>query len=89
VLIGERINPAGKKKLAEALKTGNLEIVRREAMAQAQATTAIINNYGPPEVLRYVIEALMEEPEEGYLIRDENKGIMLLDLKTVIDCLDT
>ena len=27
VLIGERINPAGKKKLAEALKMGNLEMV--------------------------------------------------------------
>lgn len=29
VLIGERINPAGKKRLAEALKAGNLDIVRR------------------------------------------------------------
>ena len=37
VLIGERINPAGKKKLAEALKTGNLDIVRSEALTQAQA----------------------------------------------------
>jgi len=35
VLIGERINPAGRKKLTEALKAGNLDIVRREASAQA------------------------------------------------------
>lgn len=53
-----------------------------------QATKTIISNYGQPEVLRYVVEALMEEPEEGCVIRDENIGIMFLDLKTVIDCLD-
>lgn len=48
----------------------------------------IINNYGQPEVLRYVVEALMEEEEEGCLIREERKGTMLMYLKTVIDCFD-
>jgi 5-methyltetrahydrofolate--homocysteine methyltransferase len=43
VLIGERINPAGKKKLAEALKTGNFEMIRREALAQAQAGADILD----------------------------------------------
>jgi 5-methyltetrahydrofolate--homocysteine methyltransferase len=43
VLIGERINPAGKKKLAEALKSGNLEIIRREALAQVQAGADILD----------------------------------------------
>ena len=42
VLIGERINPAGKKKLAEALRTGNLEIVLKEALAQAQAGQTLL-----------------------------------------------
>ncbi len=46
----------------------------------------IVDNYSQSKVLKYVIEALMEEPEEGCLIREENKGIMMLDLKTVIDC---
>jgi 5-methyltetrahydrofolate--homocysteine methyltransferase len=54
VLIGERINPAGKKKLAEALKAGNLEIVRREAVAQAQAGADIldvnVSTFGVDEV---------------------------------------
>jgi 5-methyltetrahydrofolate--homocysteine methyltransferase len=36
VLIGEPINPTGKKKLAEALKSCDLEVVRAEAMAQVQ-----------------------------------------------------
>jgi len=43
VLIGERINPTGKKKLAEALKAGNLEIVSKEALAQVQAGADIID----------------------------------------------
>jgi len=43
VLIGERINPTGKKKLAEALKAGDLEVVREEALAQVQAGADIID----------------------------------------------
>jgi 5-methyltetrahydrofolate--homocysteine methyltransferase len=43
VLIGERINPTGKKKLAEALKAGDLEVVRKEALAQTQAGADIID----------------------------------------------
>jgi 5-methyltetrahydrofolate--homocysteine methyltransferase len=43
VLIGERINPAGKKKLAEALKAGNLEIIRKEALAQVEAGADILD----------------------------------------------
>ena len=43
VLIGERINPAGKKSMAEALKAGDFEIVRNEALAQTQAGADIID----------------------------------------------
>jgi 5-methyltetrahydrofolate--homocysteine methyltransferase len=43
VLIGERINPTGKKKLAEALKAGGLEIIGKEALAQVQAGADILD----------------------------------------------
>lgn len=43
VLIGERINPSGKKSLAESLREGNLDIVCREARAQAEAGADIID----------------------------------------------
>ena len=43
VIIGERINPAGKTKLQEALKAGNLDIVRSEALSQAQAGADILD----------------------------------------------
>jgi len=51
VLIGERINPTGRKKLTEALKAGDLEIVRKEAIAQAEAGADIIDcNVNAPGV---------------------------------------
>jgi 5-methyltetrahydrofolate--homocysteine methyltransferase len=51
VLIGERINPTGKKRLAEALKAGDLDIVRQEAVAQVEAGADIIDvNVNAPGV---------------------------------------
>ena len=68
VLIGERINPTGKKRLAEALKSGDLEVVRKEAVAQVQAGADIIDvNVGAfgvdevallPEAVRTVMDAV-------------------------------
>lgn len=43
ILIGERINPTGKKYLAEALRSGDLETVRREATAQVAAGADILD----------------------------------------------
>jgi len=75
---------------AEARNTKMAEYLQGETeVGFEEATRTIIRNYGQPEVLRCVVEALIEEPEERCLIRDENRGIMLLDLKTVIDCLDS
>jgi len=43
VIIGERINPTGKKKLAAALQAGDLELVRQEAIAQVQAGADVLD----------------------------------------------
>jgi 5-methyltetrahydrofolate--homocysteine methyltransferase len=43
VLIGERINPSGRKKLSEALKAGQLEVIDSEAKAQVEAGADIID----------------------------------------------
>ena len=43
VLIGERINPAGKKKLVESLKIGNMDIVRKEAIEQVKAGADVLD----------------------------------------------
>ena len=68
VLIGERINPTGKKKMSEALKGGHLEIISQEALAQVNAGADVldINVCTPgvdevtmlPEVVRAVIDVV-------------------------------
>lgn len=42
-ILGERINPTGKKKLAAALVAGDLDIVRQEALAQVEAGAHILD----------------------------------------------
>ncbi len=43
VLIGERINPSGRRKLADSLEAGDMSIVRREAIAQVKAGADILD----------------------------------------------
>ena len=51
VIIGERINPTGRKKLQQELKKGNFDTVRRDAIAQVEAGAAILDvNAGVPRV---------------------------------------
>jgi 5-methyltetrahydrofolate--homocysteine methyltransferase len=68
VIIGERINPTGKKKLAAALLESNLEVVRQEAIQQVAAGADILDvNVGVagvdevallPEAVKIVMEAV-------------------------------
>ena len=53
---------------------------------------SMLSRYNQPEVLKYVVEALMED-EEGDMAmeaddEEENMGLMMIYLKTVVDCLD-
>ena len=49
VIIGERINPTGRKKLAEELREGNLERVKSDALAQVEGGAHILDvNAGIP-----------------------------------------
>jgi len=43
VIIGERINPTGRKKLAASLEAGNLDLVRSEALLQVEAGAHILD----------------------------------------------
>ena len=68
VLLGERINPTGKKKLAAALVAGDLEVVRQEALAQVAAGADILDvNVGAagvdevnllPQAVKLVLETV-------------------------------
>jgi len=65
-LIGERINPTGKKKLTAALQAGDMELVRKEAIAQVQASADILDvNIGASGIdetrlLPQAVQAVME-----------------------------
>ncbi len=43
VIIGERINPTGRKRLAESLAQGDMSFVRKEALAQVEAGAEVID----------------------------------------------
>lgn len=64
VLIGERINPTGKKKLKEALKNNDLNYILNEGITQAETGVKILDvNVGLPEIdepkmMKIVVESL-------------------------------
>ena len=66
VIIGERINPTGRKKLAKAIEDGNLKLVQEEATKQVQEGAHVLDvNVGvsgidEPKLLKEAILAVKE-----------------------------
>ena len=68
VIIGERINPTGRKAVLEALQAGNFDIVRKDAIDQVAAGAAVLDiNAGVPgadepvliqQIIRNVLEVV-------------------------------
>ena len=87
VIIGERINPAGKTKLQEALKAGNLDIVRSEALAQVQAGADILDvnvgAFGVDEValLPQAVQAVMDTVDIPLCIDSNNPAALEAAIK--------
>jgi 5-methyltetrahydrofolate--homocysteine methyltransferase len=87
VLIGERINPAGKKKLSAALKAGNLEIVTREAQAQVQARADILDinvslfDVDEVSLLPRVVQAVMDTVDVPLCLDSANPQALAAALK--------
>jgi 5-methyltetrahydrofolate--homocysteine methyltransferase len=87
VLIGERINPTGKKKLAAALLAGDMEAVRSEALAQVQAGADVLDvNVGATgvdevAVLPEAVKAVMEVVEVPLCLDSHNPRALEAALK--------
>ncbi|MEG0797265.1 MAG: homocysteine S-methyltransferase family protein [Acidaminococcaceae bacterium] len=78
VLIGERINPSGRKALAAEIKAGNLTGVKREALAQVAAGAKVLDvNMGVPGVA--------QAPLMGKVVAEL---AMLVDVPLAIDSVD-
>ena len=66
VIIGERINPTGRKSMQKALKAGDFDVVRNDAKAQIEAGATVLDvNAGVPGVdetalLQKVLKTVME-----------------------------
>ena len=66
VIIGERINPTGRKKLAEEMANGDFSRVRADALAQVEAGAQVLDvNSGvpgadEPAVMRQAVQMVME-----------------------------
>ena len=79
VIIGERINPTGKKLLKEALRNNDMDYIYREGVAQADAGADILDvNVGLPEI------------DEPTMMVNAVKGLQsILDTPLQIDTSDT
>lgn len=77
-VIGERINPTGKKRLKEALRTSNFDYVMGEAINQQSAGAQILDvNAGLPEI---------DEPATMVRLVEDLQGVTTLPLQ--IDSVD-
>jgi 5-methyltetrahydrofolate--homocysteine methyltransferase len=87
IIIGERINPAGKKKLAESLKAGDMSVVRKEAVEQVKAGADILDVnvtvFGLDEValLPLAVRAVMEVTDVPVCLDSSNPEALRAGLK--------
>ena len=88
VLIGERINPSGRKKLSEAIKAGQLEIIDGEAKAQVEVGADIIDvnvggAFGIDEVavLPEAVKIAMKAVDKPLCIDSSNSDALVAALK--------
>jgi 5-methyltetrahydrofolate--homocysteine methyltransferase len=76
VIIGERINPTGRKKLQSALEQKNFEIVRQDAVAQVAAGAAVLD-----------VNAGIPDGDEPILLKEA--VIKVMEVTDVPLCIDT
>lgn len=87
VIIAERINPTGRKSLAEELKEGKLDIVKEDARKQTEAGGHIIDiNVGAVSVdevdmLPRAVEAVMEQSNQPICLDSANPEALKAALK--------
>jgi 5-methyltetrahydrofolate--homocysteine methyltransferase len=81
-IIGERLNPTGRAKLMAALQEGDMEAVRRDAIAQVEAGAVILDvNAGVPgvegpELMLHMIRAVREVTDVPLAIDSPNPQVL-------------
>jgi len=76
------------KKLRKA-EDANVELLEQlESYSEGELIEAIqllLADYPEPEILRYVVEAIMEESQDDPGFRDEYRGLAFVHLKILLD----
>jgi len=96
VIIGERINPTGRKKLARALEDRNFKLVQEEATKQVQEGAHVLDvNVGvsgidEPKLLKEAILAVREVTEvplciDSALLRALEAGLQVYEGKALVN----
>lgn len=86
-IIGERINPTGRKQLMAALQEGDLDVVRKDAKGQIEAGAAILDvNAGvpgadEPDLMRKMIAAVRDVTNAPLCIDSPNPRTLEAGLK--------
>jgi 5-methyltetrahydrofolate--homocysteine methyltransferase len=78
VIIGERLNPTGKSKLKAALKSGDIDYIQREALAQGNADVLDVNvglpELNEPEVMVRIVKAVQSITPQPLQIDSADPG---------------
>jgi len=88
VIIGERINPTGRKLMLKALQEGDFDVVRRDAKSQVEAGARILDvNAGvpgadEPALLKQVMATVMEVTDVPLCIDTADPEALEAALKT-------
>jgi 5-methyltetrahydrofolate--homocysteine methyltransferase len=89
-LIGERINPTGKKKLSAALQAGDMELVRQLAISQVEAGADILDvNVGAAGVdevslLPQAVQIVMQTVDVPLCIDSDNPNALAAALEVYL-----
>jgi len=96
IIVGERINPTGKKALSQEIREGKTSIIRMEARGQSEAGADLLDvNVGvpgidEPKALRMAIFAVNENCSLPIVLDSSNpealeEGLKAIDGKTIIN----
>ena len=93
-VIGERINPTGRKKLAAEMQAGNFETVIKDAMAQVAAgahildvnagVTAVNPNESEPPLMKQTLEIVMSVTDIPLCIDSSVTSALKIGLETAV-----
>jgi len=87
-IIGERINPTARKKLAEALRQGELDIIQKEGEAQVEKGAHLLDvNVGThgidePAVIKKIVNLLQQSVTAPLVIDSTNPEVIERALQT-------